>query len=91
MVVEVDVVLDSGAQFVHGDEDVTVEVLVLEVRPERFGAGMVVATSRRTHRASDLERGAQCLDLVVAGLAAAFGVKDCASNVRKARRDRLVE
>jgi hypothetical protein len=37
------VVGNAGAKFVHGGEDVSVEVLVLEDRPEALGAGVVVA------------------------------------------------
>jgi hypothetical protein len=42
VIVEVDVASDAGTQFVHSGEHVTVEVLVLEDRPEALGTGVVV-------------------------------------------------
>ena len=91
MVVEVDVVGDASANFVHGSEDVSVEVLVLEDRPEALGAGVVVTTTRGAHGPNDLDRRAEFGGLAVAELAAAVGVKDRASDVPKSSRDRLVE
>ena len=43
VVVEVDVAGDPGTQFGHVGEHVSVEVLVLEDRPEALGTGVVVA------------------------------------------------
>jgi hypothetical protein len=42
VVVEIDVVGNAGMKFFVGGEGVTVEVLVLEDRPEALGAGVVV-------------------------------------------------
>jgi hypothetical protein len=80
VVVEGEVVLDAGAQFGDGHERVSVEVLVLEDRPEALGARVVVATAGRTHRANDLELGAQPLGRVVTALTAAVRVKDRAGD-----------
>ena len=49
MVVEVHVVSDAGTKILHGHEGVTIEVLVLEDRPEALGAGVVVTRTRLTH------------------------------------------
>ena len=91
MVVEGEVVGNTGTQFVHGGKDVSVEVLVLKDRPEALVAGVVVTAARRAHRAGDVELRAQRLGLVVAELTAAVGVKDRAADVRKARRDGLTQ
>jgi hypothetical protein len=72
VIVKGEVVDNAGAKFVHGGEDVSVEVLVLEDRPEALGAGVVVTTARRTHRANDLELGAEFCGLVVAELVPTF-------------------
>jgi len=69
----------------------SVEVLVLDDRPEALGTRVVVARIGRAHRAADPERGAQLLGLAVAELTAVVGLKDRIGDVPEARRDDLVQ
>ncbi len=57
---------DTCTQFLNIGEHVTVEVLVLEDRPERLDTRVVVATFGTTHGANYLEIRAQG-DVVVVG------------------------
>ena len=75
VVVEVDVALNAGTQFIHGGEDVSVEVLVFEDRPKAFSARMVEAVAGPTHRAGDLGLGAELDDSAIVELAASVGVE----------------
>ena len=75
MVIEVDVTLNPSTQFVHGGQDVPIEVLVLEDGPERFCAGVVVTRTRLTHRSSDAQLCTERDDVVIGELTAAIGVK----------------
>lgn len=59
---------DTGTQFLNVGEHVTVEVLVLEDRPERLDTRVVVATFGTTHGANHLEIRAQGDVVVVSEL-----------------------
>jgi hypothetical protein len=96
VVVEVDVALDADAQLLHVGEDMSVEVLVFEDRPEALGTGVVVARAGRPYGANDLQLLAE-LHHPVIGLTAAIGVKDragarersCPSGVAQGLKDDL--
>ena len=75
MIVELDVTGDAGAQLIHSGEHVTIEVLVLEDRPETFGAGVVEARAGCPHRAHDAELLTERRDPTVTELCAAVGVE----------------
>ena len=81
MVVEVHVVSDAGAKFFERREGVTVEVLVLEDRPEALGTGVVVTRTGLTHRSEDVELLTERDDLGVVELTAAIRVEDHAGHV----------
>ena len=69
----------------------SVVVLVLEDRPERFSGGVVVACSGSSHRANDLQAFAALLDLAVTELTATVSVKFGAHHEAATRAHGLVQ